>query len=382
MKEELKRFFKKPLFYIFLCGCMVINLWILWNHSSERSLVKASAAVADQGIGGDRMVYVTEETIRELYLSLQSAINEDSGEYTELCLRTLLKGTLSLAKDVSPSDLAAGFITSAGLFGGGAQKAREICEGLLGIFERIKESGIASRFFVPGHHGFFDMYCKELIPAMSIEGIVVCVLLMLRTANDAFSSGTYSLVFTTKKGRKSQWSRFAAGMLGAAAFTAMLWGLCLGAAALWFPLGSLWNTPLGSCMILSNLFPVIGRIPMTVLGYMGVELFVALCLNLLFAAAAFGLAQWRHHSFRAVLIMGFFSMLISLVTSLTKGLGAYFVLAHNPVDMAQRAGFWLASGIAWVAPDNYELITLMLWGILTAVLVFIMTRKFYREDLI
>lgn len=377
--QELRRFFTRPLMYILLAGCMVVNLWILWNHGANRPLVLAGAACAKTASGA---LYVTEDTIPGILAALKPVENALPAQSLQgISMETLLEGTVVMARELTSSDLASAFIAFAGLTGGAAQKAVQICEGLSGIFDAIRESGIGSRFFVPCQMGFFEMFSQELFAALTVEGILICVLLMLRCANDAFSCKTAGLVLSTKRGRKSQWSRFFAGMAGSGGFMLMLWGLTLGAAALYYPLGDLWNTPLGSCMILSGMFPVIGRIPMTVLGYMAVELLMACLLGLLFAAAAFGLAQLWHNSFKVFLTMGFGCMVIYGITSLSENSGAYFILAHNPVDMAGKAGFWLASGAPWVAPPNYELRTLMVWGALTAVLIGYFTRRFYRQDI-
>lgn len=392
MRQEFKRFISRPLIYVLLAGCMLVNGWILLNHINERAIVLAAAGLLEDwenagNVGNtentDKAVYVTEENLQEIKSYLEKNMPAASlQENADVSLENLLKGTVVMARTVTPKDLASGFIESAGLFGGAAAKASEICGSLSGLFEKLKESGIANRFFVPCHLGFFDMFCRELFPALAFEGILLCVLLMLKAANDTFSAKTALVVFTTKRGRKNQWSCFVSAMAGCAAMLAVLWGLTLGAAAVCYPMGSLWNTPLGSCMILSQLFPIIARFPMTVLGYMAVEFLVALLLGLLFAAAAFGLSERWHNSFKAFIVMAFAGMVLALLPSLAKGSTAWFVLNYNPVNLAGNAGFWFASGTPWVAPAHYELITFLVWGLLAVLLVFFMTRRFYREDIL
>ncbi len=389
MKQEFKRFISRPLIYVLLAGCMIVNGWILLNHINERAIVLAAAGLLEEwenegNVGNtDKAVYVTEENLQAIKSQLEKNMPDASlQENADVSLENLLKGTVVMARTVTSKDLASGFIESAGLFGGAAAKASEICGSLSGLFEKLNESGIANRFFVPCHLGFFDMFCRELFPALAFEGILLCVLLMLRAANDTFSAKTVLVVFATKQGRKNQWSCFAGAMAGCALMLAVLWGLTLGAAAVCYPIGNLWNTPLGSCMILSQLFPVVARFPMTVLGYMAAEFFVALLLGLLFAAAAFGLSELWHNSFKVFIVMVFAGMVLALVPSFAKGSKAWFVLNYNPVNLAGNAGFWFASGKAWVAPAHYELITFLVWGLLAAILVFFMTRRFYKEDIL
>lgn len=391
MGEELKRVFLRPMFYALLLGCVAVNLWVLWNAADQRALVIASRETAEAFTAD------TDSTLLRLQSGQTAAVAQSIGQRlpdaadgseafvggkTPTVLQ-MLDGALYMSGGLKSEDMADTYITGEGLTEKAADIAREIFSRLEPVMEENRENGTADTFFVPCNEGFFQLFTQNLLLFLMVEGIVCSVLLMMNTANDAFSAKLAGLVYSSRRGRRLQRVKLLAGLLTAVLFTAALWALTMGLTSLIFPLGSLWKVPLGSMMVLDQFYPLISWFPMSVGLYVFVQFLVALGCVCLFALAAYGLVTRLHNSFSGFVLLGFVSALIYTVTFyFPKTTFMYFVMQCNPIDLARKAGRWLVSGAAGLSPQFYEVFSLAIWLVILGLAGIMETRRFYQEDLI
>lgn len=387
MCEELKRIFGRPMVYMLFIGCLLINLWVLWNYSGQRDLVSASREVADRltdGAAGG-FLQVNAKNSSAIANDLLRAAPEADNLSREINIPTVLQmveGADRMAELLGPEEMATAYISGMDLKDGAADGARKVYAQLEPVMEKNREDGSARAFFVPCHMDFFEMFSGNLLPFLIAERIVCAVLLMINTANDSFSSKLTGLIFTCQKGRRVQRTKCISGLLAGLAFTATLWGVTIGLAAVIFPLGSLWRTPLGSMMVLDKFYPVIPWFSMSLIAYIGFQLLIALGCVALFSMAAYALVLRLHQSFSSFMILGFVSALIYTITwGFPKDSAVYLALQWNPVDLARKAGHWLVNGSSFMSPRFYEIGTFGLWAVALAAVILLVTRRFYREDL-
>lgn len=391
MSEELKRVFLRPLFYALLLGCVAVNLWVLWNASGQRSLVIASRETAKQlntdtdsallRLQSGQTAAIAQSIVQRLPDAADGGGALGSGE-TPTVLQ-MLDGALAMANGLTSEDMAGTYIAGEGLKDKAADIARKIFSQLEPVMEENRENGTASTFFVPCNEGFFQLFTHNLLLFLMVESIVCSVLLMMNTANDAFSAKLAGLVYSSRRGRRLHLVKLLAGLLTAVLFTAALWAVTMGLTALIFPMGSLWQVPLGSMMVLDQFYPLISRFPMTVGQYVFVQFPVALGCVCLFALGAYGLVTRLHNSFSGCMLLGLVSALIYTVTFyFPKTTFMYFVMQCNPIDLARKAGRWLVSGAAGLSPQFYEVFTLAVWLVILGLAGAMETQRFYQEDLI
>lgn len=374
MKREWKRLLGSRIFLGLLIGSMAVNAWVLINFGSQRELVKKSEKIWEE-LG----LAVNENTAERYLRVLEPGEKEEKGIPN---FRQIIEGTVYLTKNLNSRDMAEQFSCALMLEGQAREYAEKEYKKLDGILEENRENGKAEHFFVPGNRGFFELFSRWIPLVCTLESILAGILFMIYTVNEPLTSGTASVEYTTKRGRKCQDQRRRAAALTGVTFTVMIWGLTLLAAALMFPLGGLWKTPIGSMMVLDAYYPLISWFPLNIAEYVGVEFLLSVFAVLLFSYIGYGAAAKGRNSFRAFMLIGFGCACTYTVTSLfPKGSIFYFVLQYNPVDFARKAGHWMVNGASFLSPKYYEITVILVWGILTAGAAFVVRKQFLKKDL-
>lgn len=374
MKEEWKRQSKSLLFWGFLVGSLIVNLWILLNFSGQRELVQKSRQAAEE-LGPS----ISTETLDHYLTVLKPAEQIDNGIPTH---RQMMEGALHLSDTFRSSDCYQAFANTLMLSDGAAEYAKKEYQKLEPVILENKESGIANTFFVPCNQSFFDLFSRWIPLACTLESILAGVLITMRCVTEPFSTGTSMIVYTTKTGRRIQRQQFFTGISLSLTFTLIIWGITLTGATIMFPLGELWNAPLGSMMVLDSFYPIISWVSLSIKEYIGLELLLSAGISLLFSCIAFCFVSKSKNSFLAFVQLGFVCALVYTVTSLfPKNSILYFILQYNPVDFARKAGHWAVNGGTFFSPRFYEITVISLWGLLTIIGIIIVHKQFLKKDL-
>ena len=286
-----------------------------------------------------------------------------------LTVSQMIRGALNMAKAITVEDIAYAYIGNMELTGKAADHAMARFEGLGSILEENRESGRARAFFVPEIYGFFGLMGRKLPLFCTIEGILAAALMAMKGMNEPFSTGNSTLIFSLKSGRRlCLWKRGAA-LLAGWLWGVILWGLTLLLTGLLFPLGSLWQAPAGSMMMLSGMYPLLPAIPMTLLGYMLIQCVLSLAVMGLFSLFFGWAALYTKNILTAAAGLGLLCMAIYTFAELFPGTGMlWFAVRYNPVTLAMDAGRWLvcyrqeaeiAKTISVqygprITPENYE----------------------------
>lgn len=374
MKEEWKRQVKSPLFWGFLVGSLIANIWILLNFSGQRELVQKSRQAVEE-LGPS----ISAKTLDNYLSVLASAEVKESGIPTH---RQMLEGGLKLSETLGSNDCYKAFADSMMLSGGAAKYAEKEYQKLEPVLIKNRESGVSNAFFVPCSQSFFNLFSRWIPLVCTLESILAAILIMMRCVTEPFSTQTAMIVYSTKTGRHIRRRQLSAGILLSLTFTLIIWAVTLVGAGILFPLGELWNAPLGSMMVLDSFYPIISWISLSVKEYIGLEFVLSAGISLLFSCLAFCFAAKSKNSFLAFVRLGFACALLYTVTSLfPRNSIVYFILQYNPVDFARNAGHWLVNGAAFFSPRYYEITVLSLWGLLAVLGAAIVHRQFIKKDL-
>ena len=163
---------------------------------------------------------------------------------------------------------------------------------------------------------------------------------------------------------------------------AFLWMATMTAAAVLFPLGDLWDTPVGSMMMLDGMCPLISEIPMTLRTYLFAQAGISILVGLLFSFAAGWAALRTRNALTAAAGLGIVCMAVYTLAELFPGVDkVWFWIRHNPVTFAADAGRWLANGAFSLSSVWEAAAVLALWGAVATLLITWQYRKFLRADI-
>lgn len=163
---------------------------------------------------------------------------------------------------------------------------------------------------------------------------------------------------------------------------AFLWMATMTAAAVLFPLGDLWDTPVGSMMMLDGMCPLISEIPMTLRTYLFAQAGISILVGLLFYFAAGWAALRTRNALTAAAGLGIVCMAVYTLAELFPGVDkVWFWIRHNPVTFAADAGRWLANGALSLSSVWEAAAVLALWGAVATLLITWQYRKFLRADI-
>lgn len=373
LRAELTSIFSRPFCWALLAGCLLINGWLLLNYAGQRDMVLAGTA-AEAELGE-----LDGTTLPEYQKRMEVFDRKDENALTA---RQMLEGGLAMAERLEASDLADAYAGNMKLQGKALEYAREQFEKLSPMLETNRENGTANAFFIPCTEGFSELFCRWIPLFATLEGILCGVLMTIRNVTEPFAAGSAGILLSCPAGRRiCAWKR-RAGCISGVILCILVWGITLTAAGMLFPLGRLWNTPLGSMMLLEGLCPVISQIPMTLLAYLAVQAGISLLAVFLFSMfAGWGALQTRNaltaSAGLGVVCMGIYTF----VFLFPRDTVLWFLMRCNPVTFAGEAGHWMTNGAFSLSFAGGTAGTLLVWGILAAALVLWQSRWFAKADI-
>ena len=373
MGTAFKRLIRQPFLWIFLAGCIGINMWLLANHVSQRGLVLESVK-AQEELGS-----LNEENKGAYIERLEQFGTDEEGMLTP---SQMILAALSMARDLTAQDIADAYIGNMQLTGDGADRAMACFERFEPVLKENRAEGRANAFFAPEVQGFFLFLGQQLPLFCTLEGILANVCIAFKGMTDPFATGNSLLIFSLKTGRRlCLWKRGTAVMAGWIWGT-LVWGISMGLTLWVFPLGSLWQTPVGSMMLLSGMCPLLSQVPLSLTGYMVLQFAISLAVMGLFSLFAGWAALHTKNTLTAGAGLGLVCMAVYTFVKLFPGSSIWwFAVRYNPITLAWSAGQWLVCGATSLNTVGYVAVTLILWGAAAGVLIRVQTRNFGREDL-
>lgn len=369
----MKRILAQPFLWVFLAGCLLVNGWLLCNYAGQRERVLESVS-AEAELGS-----VNEVSMAEYEKRLKRF---DSGVEGALTAGQMLRAATSMKEELGAEDLTDAYTGNYQLSGSARDYAEERFRRLEPVLDENRENGTAEAFFVPGNENFFELFCRLIPLFCTMEGILAAVFLTLRCVTEPFASGTAELVFSCGMGRRIVRKKQTAGCLAGVLAGTFLWIVTMTAAAVLFPLGDLWDTPVGSMMMLDGMCPLISEIPMTLRTYLSVQAGVSLLAGLLFSLAAGWAALRTRNALTAAAGLGLVCMAAYTLAELFPGAGkAWFWVRRNPVTFAADAGRWLVNGAFSLSSAGQAASLLTLWGAAALLAITWQYMKFLRADI-
>ncbi len=372
--EECRRICCSRLLWLFLMGSMVVNLWIVWNFQEQQEYVEISRKLAESGV-----LWLDQENVEEI---LQAFAGSQGGDPGKIPVQNILEGTLHLIREFAAADLADTYILSRKLQGDAAAYARKVYATLEPVIEENRQDKTARGFFVPCGGRFFDLYSRWLSLALTVESILGSVLLMMRCVNEPFDQRTGAEIYASRLGRRIQAVKGRAAIMVSTGCTVAVWAMTMGMAGVVFPLGKLWDTRLGSMMVLDTFFPLVTRFPVSIRGYLGLQFLVCWCVACLFGGLAYVAVTASHRILPAVGKLALICFGVAVLTQVfPRKTVLYFVLRFNPVDFAGKAGRWFASGGSFLSARGYEVLFVVFWGVVVLGWCRARNCRFLKEDL-
>lgn len=365
---ELQRIVFWPFFCVFLLGMLVVNGWLLWNYSGQRELVMESVR-AQEELGA-----LTQDTISEYCRRMKG--------YGDGNAARMIRGAGVMAKKLEAEDLADAYTENYKLSGEAERYARGQFEKLSGMIQKNRENDTANAFFVPCAEDFFSLHGRYIPLFCTIESILLAVFLNLWYLSEPFASRNALLVFSCRKGRKLCRRKRTAGCLATILGGGALWRITLAAANLFFPLGALWDTQVGSMMMLEQRLPLITEIPMTLAEYMVVQILISLAMAVFFAAVSGCCALHTRNPLTAAAGLGLVCMAAWTVADVFPAdTVLWFLIRYNPVSFAAEAGHWTAKGALSMSSVKTVAFILGFLGMTAVVMTVWQNIRFGRKDI-
>lgn len=373
MAAELRRVLAWPFLWLFFLGALAVNGWLLWNYSSQRELVRESVR-AEETLGA-----VTEDSVLEYTRRLEKYQSETK---ETLDINRILQAAVTMAQKLEPEDLAEAFISNYRLSGKAKSYAEKQFERYSEIIKKNRDDGTAEAFFVPCQENFFSLHGRMIPLFCTVEGVLMAAFLNLWYLSEPFASGNASLIFSGRKGRKICKRMRAAGGIAAVLGGAALWGITLAAAEWVFPLKQLWDTPVGSMMMLEGQLPLVTEFSMTLAEYTAVQILISLLVVLFYAEISGWCALCTRSPLTAAGGLGLSCMAIYTAADVfPTDMRLWFRVRCNPVNFAGEAGRWMTGGaLSWMSVKTVAGI-MIFWSALAVALVIYQNVRFGKEDL-
>lgn len=378
MWEECRRILECRMIWLLLAGAMTVNIWMIWNFGEQADYAAVSGELAKRGVKT-----VTRETQEEIIGAFAAVEERYPGE---IRVQNLVEGAVYLARHATAQELAENLadacVTSMKLEGDAAEYVRKTFGTLESIIEQNQENGTAEQFFVPCGGRFFDLFSRWLPLALTIEAALTSVLLMMKCVNEPFDRHTCAVIYATRTGREINRVKRRCVLTVTAGFTAAVWSMTMVTAGAVFPIGELWDTKLGSMMVLDSFYPLVTRFPVSIRTHMAFQFLLSLCLACVYGEFAYAGIVRTHRAFSAFGKMAFVCFGAAVLTQISpRDTMLYFILRFQPVDFAAKAGRWFASGGKFFSVKGYELLFVIFWGGAAVCFGCLRSRRFLREDL-
>ena len=264
------------------------------------------------------------------------------------------------------------------------------------VLEKYRDSAIRARaeqanasgerdyfslgYFLSAREDLFSLVFPLFFAAM----ILAAGYLTARSASLEFAEGTQQLVYTSRRGRALQRSKLAACLI---AVTAVYWAcaaVLLGAWLAVCPQGAYLALPFSA----DPFAPALSRFPVSFAGYMTLQLGMGFLIVLALSLLMFGLTA-RGHS-PAIGIAVFCAAGIAMAAAGLIQQPELFPVAVNPVSLLFslslqgtiniNSGDWFCYTGKPLSLPHIELISVLLWAALFALLCIAMLRRFQKRE--
>lgn len=383
---EFKKIFSDKALWVLIAVCMALVIAAVLPSGYDReSLVGWNALIAQTG------TQITPESVEKLESAVHEAEEKrvsDPSEYAPWLNQTdfvigSARSVLETEQDFAPD----GLIPAAAADNESEQT----------VLEKYRDSAIRARaeqatasgerdyfslgYFLSAREDLFSLVFPLFFSAM----ILAAGYLTARSASLEFAEGTQQLVYTSRRGRALQRSKLAACLI---AVTAVYWACAAVLLGVWLavcPQGAYLALPFSA----DPFAPGLSRFPVSFAGYMALQLGMGFLIVLALSLLMFGLTARGHSS--AIGIAVFCAAGIAMAAAGLIQQPELFPVAVNPVSLLFslslqgtiniNSGDWFCyTGKPLSLLPHIELVCVLLWAALFALLCIVMLRRFQKRE--
>ena len=383
---EFKKIFSDKALWVLIAVCMALVIAAVLPSGYDReSLVGWNALIAQTG------TQITPESVEKLESAVHEAEEKrvsDPSEYAPWLNQTdfvigSARSVLETEQDFAPD----GLIPAAAADNESEQT----------VLEKYRDSAIRARaeqanasgerdyfslgYFLSAREDLFSLVFPLFFAAM----ILTAGYLTARSASLEFAEGTQQLVYTSRRGRALQRSKLAACLI---AVTAVYWACAAVLLGVWLavcPQGAYLALPFSA----DPFAPGLSRFPVSFAGYMALQLGMGFLIVLALSLLMFGLTARGHSS--AIGIAVFYAAGIAMAAAGLIQQPELFPVAVNPVSLLFslslqgtiniNSGDWFCyTGKPLSLLPHIELVCVLLWAALFALLCIVMLRRFQKRE--
>ncbi len=380
---ELKKVFADRALWVLIAVCMALVIAaVLPSDYDRESLTGWNTLIAQTG------TQITPESVEKLESIAHEAEENLASDPSESALRlTQIGFVINTARSVleTEQDFAPdGLIPAADNKSDQTALEQYRDSAIRARAEQANESGERDYFslgyFLSAREDLFSL----VFPLFFAATILTAGYLTARSASLEFAEGTQQLVYTSRRGRALQRSKLAACLISV---TAVYWAgaaVLLGVWMIACPQGSYLALPFSA----DPFAPGLSRFPVSFAGYMLLQLGMGFLIVLALSLLMFGLTA--RGSRPAIGIAVFCAVGIAMAAAGVIQWPELFPVAVNPVSLLFslslqgtiniNSGDWFCYTGKPLSLPHIELISVLLWAALFALLCIAMLRRFQKRE--
>jgi hypothetical protein len=412
---EFKKVWSSPIIISLLCIFVFFNLFIIYDNSSIKANLNILSSIVDKyGYKINNKTLKSFKNVRDkelkklnkitysktskIYMSADELFSHGdaySNVYTKEDMEFFVGSAIkegyyltasridSIYKEIEPIKIGEAEIEKYRLAGEAADTVRKEYKQFNKRFkELIKNGENKNLFFMGKNYQMHSLLFGTLFRCFIFEIIILSVLSTSYLMNYEFDNNTELLVYSTKKGRELIKDKFLAAMLSNLLITTIVISSGLLTYFSTFNYNGLWQVPISNYFMTEIRLPYMSKWNMNFIEYLALGITFIYILIWIFTEISFFISRYIKNSyivfFTFVIV---FSAALVIPKFIPKNTNAVFIGVFTPVLLSMNSSYWFMESGAFTTFKNYELITVMLWMILTAALSILAVKTFRKSDI-
>ena len=374
---EFKKLLEQRIIGVFILLCVVFNLLMIINVSFDQSYLKEVTAFKHEQ--GQLISPTSIETAEKLPFSKnqQRLVNE-----------------LSEAEDVFShlfyQELEEQVIDHYQVTGKMSQNLGNKYQQLEPVIKKLSQEKDALDIAAAGDTMNYFTYIRNVLFRMILlEGIIFAVLIGLYSSTSEKLTKTEALVFTSKRGRKIQYSKFLSGLGLVVLFYFLNTFIVLFSFQMTESLADLWQSSVSTQFHL-NIYmpdilelPFITWIPLTLWGYIMASAVLGLFIIIFIYSSQFLVGLYFNHIFKGFVFTIFLIALHKLVRLYAFRLGWWTIFTgvnFSPIAIVENQSYWFTEmGIFSIIPLQ-ETVVVVSSCLILGLLILPVSRLYSRKE--
>lgn len=334
---EIRKLLEQPMILLFFIASLLLNTIYIATAGLDQSYLDYVQETKEKS-----GPFITSEFREEL--SNQSASRQQQRLLTETAELE------NIFQDYSTEALGQEIINFYQIQGSVTEKMKRKYEKLTPIVHELAEEQAALEMGAAGETmSVFTFIRNRLFHAILGESLIFALLLGLYGSTAERLTKTDVLVMTSKTGRKTQVSKYAAGFILTLLFYGTVVMLTFGIFNYMHPIGTLWQTSM-STQFHANVYdplmlviPFIPWQPMTLLNYTILSIGLGGLLIILCHGFNFLVGLWTDHLFRGFIVFVVLYVALLGLAQIINQLGwwnMHALLMWHPISLWNIQGYW------------------------------------------